>query len=123
MEQFAKTLPLDTVNLILEYQGYHNCRNGKYICRLQLDDTYDEVKRRSIIKSNQISFTKITNGYLYKYIIYTKIYTGKIHWYMDKYRFYWKNPNKRNGMGSYLSKSIHYVFEHNEKQHLPVIQV
>jgi hypothetical protein len=34
--------------LILEYQGYHNWRNGKYICRLQLDK-YDAVKRRPII--------------------------------------------------------------------------
>jgi hypothetical protein len=123
MERLIKTLPIELVYLILEYQGYHNWRNGKYICRLQLDDTYDKVKRRSIIQSNQISFTKITNGYLYKYIICTQIYSGKIHWYMDKYRLYWQNPNKKNRMASYLSKSIHYVFEHNEKQHLPVIQV
>ena len=130
MEQQLNTLPLDTVNLILEYQGYHNWRNGKYICRLHLDDTYDAVKRVPTItlhKKNifKTSFTKIKDGNLYKYTIHTATYSGKIHWYMDKYRYYWQNPNKKNknSMNSYLSKSIHYVFEHNEKQHLPMVQL
>ncbi len=129
MEQIIRNLPLDTVMLILEYQGYHNLRNGKYICRLQLDDTYDAVKRRSIIqldKNNifKTSFTKITEGHLYKYTIHTATYSGKIHWYMEKYRFYSQHAyiKNKNRMNSYLSKSIHYIFEHNENQHLPMIQ-
>ena len=129
MEQVMKSLPTEIVDLILEYQGYHNWRNGKYICRLQLDDTYHALKRRSIIqldKNNifKTSFTKISQGNLYQYTIHTTTYSGKIHWYMDIHRFYSRHAyvKNKNRMNSYLSKSIHYVFEHNEKQHLPMIQ-
>lgn len=30
-------LPIEIVNLILEYQGYHTYRNGKYINKLHID--------------------------------------------------------------------------------------
>ena len=75
-------LPTEIVDLILEYQGYHTWRNGKYICRLQLDDTYDAVKRMPIINlrkglvnpSNNtfnVSFTKIKQELLLlKMILY-----------------------------------------------------
>ncbi len=132
-------LPTEIVDLILEYQGYHNWRNGKYICRLQLDDKYDAVKRRPIINlkkglvnpSNNkfnVSFTKIRQGTLYRYEYHTAIYSDKIHWYMDIYRYYSQNEsnkfkNHRNVLKSYLCKNVHYVFEHNEKQHLPVIHI
>jgi hypothetical protein len=129
MEQLMKTLPTEIVDLILEYQGYHNWRNGKYINRLHLDDTYHSVKRRSVIqldKNNifKTSFTKISQGHLYQYTIHTATYSDKIHWYMDIHRFYSRHAyvKNKNRMNSYLSKSIHYVFEHNEKQHLPMIQ-
>lgn len=32
------TLPSDMINVILEFQGYHICRNGKYIPRISNDD-------------------------------------------------------------------------------------
>ena len=132
-------LPTEMVDLILEYQGYHKWRNGKYICRLQLDDTYDAVKRRPIINLRKglvhpnnntfnVSFTKIKQGTLYRYEYHTAIYSNKIHWYMDIHRYYSQDNNKfknrkRNVFKSYLCKNVHYVFEHNEKQHLPVIHV
>ena len=111
-------LPTEIVDLILEYQGYHIWRNGKYICRLQLDGKYDDVKRRPIINlkkglvnpSNNtfnVSFTKIKQGTLYRYDIHTAIYSGKIHWYMDIYRYYSQDDNKK----SYLCKNVHYVFD------------
>ena len=125
-------LPTEIVDLILEYQGYHNWRNGKYICRLQLDDKYDAVKRRPIINlkkslvnpSNNtfnVCFTKIKQGTLYRYDIHTTIYSGKIHWNMDIYRYYSKHQYKKNKncMYSYLcNKSVDHVFEDNEKQHV-----
>jgi 1,4-alpha-glucan branching enzyme len=130
MKQYMKTLPIELVDLILEYQGYHSWRNGKYICRLQLDDTYEEVKRRPMIqldKTNTFNtcFTKINEGTLYKYNIHTAIYSGKIHWYMDIYTYYSRHKYKKNKncMTSYLTKTVHYVFEHNEKQHLPIIHI
>ena len=131
-------LPTEIVDLILEYQGYHNWRNGKYICRLQLDK-YDAVKRRPIINLKKglvhpynntfnVSFTKINQGTLYRYDIYTAIYSDKIHWYMMIQRYYSQNEsnkfkNHRNVLKSYLCKNVHYVFEDNEKQHLPVIHI
>ena len=130
MEQLMNRLPTEIVDLILEYQGYHIWRNGKYICRLQLDDKYDAVKRRPIINlkkglvhpSNNtfnVCFTKIKQGTLYRYNIHTAIYSGKIHWNMNIYRYYSQDDNKK----SYLCKNVHYVFEHNEKQHLPMIHI
>jgi hypothetical protein len=139
MEQLMNRLPTEIVDLILEYQGYHNWRNGKYICRLQIDDKYDAVKRRPIINLRKglvypynntfnVSFTKIKQGTLYRYEYHTAIYSDKIHWYMDIHRYYSQNEsnkfkNHRNVLKSYLCKNVHYVFEHNEKQHLPVIHV
>ena len=31
-------LPIEIVNLILEYQGYHTYRNGKYVNKLHIDN-------------------------------------------------------------------------------------
>lgn len=124
------TLPREIVDLILEYQGYHSWRNGKYICHLQLDERYDAVKRMPTItldKNNTFKtcFTKIKQGTLYKYNIHTSIYSGKIHWYMDIYAYYSQHQYKKNKnyMSSYLTKTVHYIFEHNEKQHSPVIHL
>ena len=117
-------LPTEIVDLILEYQGYHKWRNGKYICRLQLDDTYDAVKRRPIISFRNphtttqfnVYFEKVKEGSLYGYDIHTAIYSGKIHWYMNINRYYSQNDNNkfknhRNVLKSYLCKNVQYVFE------------
>ena len=136
MEQLMNRLPTEIVGLIFEYQGYHNLRNGKYICRLQLDDTYDAVKRMPIINVRNpynntqfnVCFTKIKQGTLYGYDIHTAIYSGKIHWYMNIHRYYSQDENKnfknhKNVLNSYLCKNVHYIFEDNEKQYLPVIHI
>ena len=31
-------LPIEIINLILEYQGYHTYRNGKYVNKLHIHD-------------------------------------------------------------------------------------
>jgi hypothetical protein len=124
-------LPMDVVNIILEYQGYHVDRNKKYICRLDMNsEKYDRLKKKSaIIKSNHnrryivnnyaATFSKIVGSYLIKYSIHTEIYSQKIHWYMDLKKYYKKTGNKQ--WTDPIEKCIHYVFEHNEKQHLPMI--
>jgi hypothetical protein len=52
-------LPLDLINLILEFSGYHRLRNGKYMVRLNLNSRlinqlYQELLTRP----------KMTNGYV-----------------------------------------------------------
>lgn len=106
-------LPISVVDIILEFQGYHIWRNGKYIRRLYLDDKYESLKHRPLIQKNKnntftVAFTKTNNGSLHKYVIYTAIYSNKIHWYMD-YSLYYNTETK-----------YHYIFGHNEKQHLPI---
>lgn len=132
METKMKQLPMDIVNIILEYQGYHSDRNYKYICKLDMNsEKYDSLKKKSVIIKNKkegrynnihnASFTKITGGYLIKYTIHTEIYSQKLHWYMDLEKYYKKTGNKK--WTDPIEKCIHYVFEHNEKQHLPIIRI
>jgi hypothetical protein len=46
-------LPLDTVNIILEYHGYHTFRNGKYMKRLCInDERYTMLNYMRKIKRN-----------------------------------------------------------------------
>ena len=39
MTTITTKLPMDTVNIILEYSGYHIFRNGKYMKRLSSNDS------------------------------------------------------------------------------------
>ena len=118
MENLLAKLPTEIADLILEYKGYHRLRNGKYMRRLCLEnEKYDELKRKSIIqldKNNvyKASFSKMKNGSLLCYTISTAIYSNKIHWYMD---VTWP---------IYIIQGVsyHYVYEHNDKQHLSVIK-
>jgi hypothetical protein len=44
-------LPSEIIDIILEFQGYHRLRNGKYITQLNLNDKkYDKVKRKPMIQ-------------------------------------------------------------------------
>lgn len=121
----AKLLPIEVVNLILEYQGYHTLRNGRYITKLYMNDKkYEDVIHRPLItssKNNTFEATLcVTNkNLLCKYIISTKLYSNKLHWYMDKYHIHIKNKHIQNQYQ--YEKTIHYVFGHNEKQHLSCI--
>jgi hypothetical protein len=119
MENLISKLPLEIAYLILEYHGYHICRNGKYMRRLCLENKkYDELKTKPIIKlQNNVykaSFTKMKNDNLLCYTISTAIYSNKIHWYMDI-----SCPLYRRQI---QEVTYHYVFEHNDKQHSSVIK-
>jgi hypothetical protein len=39
IQNFCKKLPTEICNIILEYQGYYKCRNGKYIRQLDVTST------------------------------------------------------------------------------------
>ena len=113
-------LPNQIVNTILEYHGYHIWRNGKFICRLNINDKkYDKLKNINLIKkidnnSYQVSITIMKNQSLYKYYIQQTIYSNMVHWYMDKY---WNDPIYRNITHS---DGRHYVFGKHKSQNLPM---
>jgi hypothetical protein len=121
-------LPVEIVNIILEYTGFHRYRNGKYIRKLNLcNEKYDCIKRKPMIHlSNehyyQTVFHIIKNEKMYTHIIDTSIYNNKIHWYMNTSYVHlsngWNWFRTINKIPS-SEKTIHYVFGHNESQHLP----
>ena len=67
-----KTFPIDVVNIILEYQGYHTYRHGKYIKKIDNND-----ERYKLLKT----IPKIKNVLL---IIFTHYYYVKNNLYVKK---------------------------------------
>ena len=119
-----ENLPKEIIDLILEFQGYHKWRNCKYISQLYIQDKmYHEIQKRIIPKNDistpvySVQIKKIINDELYIYIISTSIYSNKVHWYMDKYIY--DNVNIFKCTREPITKTFHYIFGHNEKQHLP----
>jgi len=108
-------LPLEIVNIILEFQGYHSYRNGKYITRLNIDQhKYYNLKKKPLIKKYRNTIYKtIFQKRNTTYMITTVIYGVKVHWFMDTYK-HCVNENKC------IVKNYHYVYQHNDKQHLPI---
>jgi hypothetical protein len=84
-------LPNEIINTILEYQGYHIWRNGKFMRRLNINDQkYNNLKNLNIIKkikdgSYMVTIKIIRNSYVYKYIIEQTNSSTMIHWRMYKY--------------------------------------
>lgn len=114
-------LPNEIVNIILEYLGYHIWRNGKFICRLNINDKkYSNLKKLNIIKktkdSYKVTITIMRNNYLYKYTIEQRIYSNMIHWYLDRY---WSNLHANK---PYIDE-IHYVFGKHISQNLPMLRM
>jgi len=113
-------LPNEIINTILEYQGYHIWRNGKFICRLNINDKkYNNLKNLNIIKkvknSYKVTITIMKNHSLYKYTIEQRIYSNMIHWYMDKYHSMHHNT-------PYIDET-HYVFGKHISQNLPMLRM
>jgi len=117
-------LPNEIVNTILEYQGYHIWRNGKFICRLNINDKkYNNLKKLNIIKktkdSYMVTITIMRNHYFYKYTIEQRIYSNMIHWYMERYWYHSIHPNKKRYNKPYIDET-HYVFGKHISQNLPM---
>jgi len=120
-------LPNEIVNTILEYQGYHIWRNGKFICRLNINDKkYNNLKKLNIIKkiknSYIVTITIMKNNSLYKYIIEQRIYSNMIHWYMEKYWYHSIHSNKKIYNKPYIDET-HYVFGKHMSQNLPMLRM
>ena len=120
-------LPNEIVNIILEYNGYHIWRNGKFICRLNINDKkYNNLKKLNIIKkskdSYKVTITKMRNHYLYKYTIEQRIYNNMIHWYMDRYWYHSIHINKKKYNKPYIDET-HYVFGKHISQNLPMLRM
>lgn len=117
-----ETLPKDIIDIILEYQGYHKWRNGKYITRLNVENKkYDQLKRLPIPKNDirficYVEIKKIIDTRLYLYVFSKSIYHNKIHLFTDKFIF--DNPFIKKSKFQTQERN-HYIYEHNEKQHLP----
>jgi hypothetical protein len=115
-------LPNEIVNTILEYQGYHIWRNGKFICRLNINDKkYNKLKKLNIIEkvknSYKVTITIMKNHSLYTYTIEQRIYSNMVHWYMDKYWYHSMHHNK-----PYINET-HYVFGKHISQNLPILRM
>lgn len=120
-------LPNEIVNIILEYNGYHIWRNGKFICRLNINDKkYNNLKKLNIIKkskdSYKVTITIMRNHYLYKYTIEQRIYSNMIHWYMDRYWYHSIDINKKKYNKPYIDET-HYVFGKHISQNLPMLRM
>jgi hypothetical protein len=121
-------LPMELVNIILEFHGYHSWRNGKYMRKLCLtDEKYKDLKTLPSIQKDEDNNFKVIwkkmrlTGTLVRYEIKTSIYNQHIHWYFDTYTYYSKHRGKKSWSKPQVT-TLHYVFGHNEKQHLPMIQ-
>ena len=113
-------LPKEVQNLILEFQGYHKCRTGKYIKQIHSnqDEKYEALRKKTWNKCYYINhygrfyrtvFYKRIDTTRCKIIIHCIDYGEKIHWYMSVLHFLgikdqnivWKKCQ---------NKSIHYVY-------------
>jgi len=107
-------LPNEVVNTILEYQGYHIWRNGKFMRRLNINDKkYDSIKNLNIIKKINDDSYMVTiiimkkNKFVYKYTIEQTISSNLIHWNMYIYWYRPIHPNKKRYETKYvLAKDI-----------------
>lgn len=113
-------LPKEVQNLILEFQGYHKCRNGKYMKQIHCneDEKYEALRKKKWNKSYYINHY----GRFYRTIFYKKIdtttckiiihcidYGDKIHWYMS-FLYLLGIKDQQLVWKKCQNKSIHYVY-------------
>jgi hypothetical protein len=125
-------LPIEIINTILEYQGYHIWRNGKFMRRLNINDQkYNNLKNINIIKKIKdnlymVTITKIKNNYLYKYTIEQSISRSMIFWDMCKYGYISIiPPNIKRRKEPYVDETT-YIFSKECKdisQKLPLLRI
>ena len=113
-----ENLPTELINIILEYQGYHQLRCGKYIRSIYIDDEkYNSLKKKPIVtrdKNNiyKVTFKQMKYDSLNVYTIQTFIKNNKIHWSMIKSWYYKKNGNGKKWSHPY-EKKYDYVNGNN----------
>jgi hypothetical protein len=100
-------LPIELVNIILEYQGYHIFRNGKYMKRLCTNDerytmlsymrkikrnnygTYEVCFWKSIISTTRVRHKKIDTCFM----IETHVLPSTVMWVMNVSYYYVHNDS------------------------------
>jgi hypothetical protein len=116
--EIKTSLPNEIINTILEFQGYHKYRSGKYMAQLHIHDEKYEILRKKPMNdcyyNNQYgnfykaTFYKAIENKYYKILIHCIDYGEKLHWYMNvllyskihKQNIQWERCN---------DKSVHYV--------------
>ena len=106
-------LPVDTLNIILEYQGFHVFRHGKFMQRIMKnDERYAVLKMRPTIlpETYNANFKRTIENRCYDFDISVIIENENIYWFM-----YVKEKYDGNGMfgenwGVCKKKCISYTF-------------
>ena len=113
-------LPLDVLNIILEYSGYHRFRNGKFIKQISKNDERYTILENELPKLSK--FTTIYGSY-YNTTFYKKINSNYYRFIICVYQHYDKNcwnmsVSKHNTTDCQYenwfhdeSKTICYVYE------------
>jgi hypothetical protein len=116
-------LPEDTLNIILEYAGYHKWRHGKYMRQLSPQQTsipYNPTMKKKFYIMNQLMEPEYTvhftatnkeNKKTYDYFITTEIFHGIVHWYMDVFDAHTYHLERK--------KCLHYAYTGYKKKHRP----
>lgn len=87
---FIHELPQEIINIILEYQGYHKERNGKYIKQIINHPSCDLLKKLpENMKLNrgwgvECEFVKMIYNKKFKFVITIIIYDSYVEWNMQK---------------------------------------
>jgi hypothetical protein len=84
-------LPNDILNIILEYQGYHMFRNGKFMTRIMKnDERYSMLKTRPAIlpETYNVNFKKNIGKRCFDFDISVIIENEKLYWFMFVKRYY-----------------------------------
>ena len=128
-----QALPRDIINIILEFQGYHVFRHGKYMIQIDKNDPrYELLLKKPLIKKNrygywQASIHETIYDRCYTYTITTYEHAGFIHWTFNVYHsdnhdcnYVEEEEYHTYFYNSYYSKkSRQYVFGRHPKQNLP----
>lgn len=87
-----RIFPTEICNIILEYQGYHKYRNGKYMTQLYIKDPkykmFDFISENIKISrgwGTECSFIKKINSKIYRYVINITVYENYVEWMMSSY--------------------------------------
>lgn len=91
MLSLLPVLPVDIVNIVLEYQGYHVLRNGKFMSKISaIDKRYEMLrtmpkKKKLLQNSYCVSIYKkdTLSKLYYKYEIMILVMDEKIIWTMQ----------------------------------------
>lgn len=112
-----QNLPKEIIDVILEYQGYHKERNGKYMKQ------FDQKKYNFLYKihcnivlskgwGTECIFLKKINSNIYKFIITIIVYPTMVEWSMQKIPIYVVTPEIMNDSiynHSYQTKTIIFI--------------